>query len=243
MSSLKPSLKLPAGAETRLLRDPARLNIQNILCPVDFSAFSQRALKYAASMARHFGARLFVQHTIFTPPEAYLADIDEAATRESLQAELRRAGVEGRSPTGPGGSDLPEIRLLVTGGSVVKHILRALRKIKSTWWSGSHGRRGFSRVFLGSVAETIVHQASCPVLVISHPEKGFFSESDSPRADSHRHDHRGHRFLSQLGPGAGARAEVGFRVAGQADPVSRGREPAAGNGGPRGSFPGIQPLL
>lgn len=172
------SLELAAGAETHLLRDPARLNIQNILCPVDFSVFSLRALKYAASMARHFGARLFVQHTIFTPPEVYLADIDEAATRESLEAELRRAGVEGRSPTGPVGSDMPEIRLLVTGGSVVKHILESIEKNQvDLVVMGTHGRRGFSRVLLGSVAESIVHQATCPVLVISHPEKGFFSES------------------------------------------------------------------
>src|SRR6266404_5737297 len=88
-------LELAAGVETHLLRDPSGLNVQNILCPVDFSVFSVRALKYAASMARHFHARLFVQHTVYTPPEVNLADFDEAATRESLKAELLHAGVEG----------------------------------------------------------------------------------------------------------------------------------------------------
>jgi nucleotide-binding universal stress UspA family protein len=172
-------LELAAGVETHLLRDPAKLNVQNILCPVDFSVFSQRALKYAASMACHFGARLFVQHTIFIPPEVYLADVDEAATRESLEAELRRAGVQGGIREGQGGFELPEIRLLVTGGSVVGHILESIEKNQiDLVVIGSHGRRGFSRVFLGSVAESIVHRASCPVLVISHPEEGFFSESN-----------------------------------------------------------------
>lgn len=172
------SLELGAGMETHLLRDPARLNIQNILCPVDFSDFSIRALRYATTMARHFGARLFVQHTIFTPPEAYLADLDEAATRESLETELRRAGVEGGIGEGTGASNLPEIRLLVTGGGVVGHILESIEKNHiDLVVMGSHGRRGFSRVLLGSVAEDIVHRAACPVLVISHPEKGFFSES------------------------------------------------------------------
>ena len=171
------SLKIAAGAETRLLRDPARLNIQNILCPVDFSEFSLRALKYAASMARHFDARLFVQHTIFTPPEAYLADIDEVATRESLEAELRRVGFETGIEKGPGGTGLPEIHLLVTGGRIVARILDNIEKNHiDLVVMGSHGRRGFSRVMLGSVTEQIVHQASCPVLVISHPEKGFFSQ-------------------------------------------------------------------
>ena len=172
------SLELAAGVETHLLRDPSRLNVQNILCPVDFSVFSLRALKYAASIARHFGARLFVQHTIFTPPEVYLADIDEVATRESLQAELLRAGVETGVWHVPEGAEIPEIRMLITGGNVVGHILESVEKNHiDLVVIGSHGRRGFSRVFLGSVAESIVHKAACPVLVISHPEKGFFSES------------------------------------------------------------------
>ena len=32
---------------------------------------------------------------------------------------------------------------------------------------GTHGRRGFKRLLLGSVAETVLHEASCPVLTVS----------------------------------------------------------------------------
>jgi nucleotide-binding universal stress UspA family protein len=34
---------------------------------------------------------------------------------------------------------------------------------------GSHGRRGFERFLLGSVAEAVVRQAPCPVLVVKEP--------------------------------------------------------------------------
>src|SRR3989338_1063169 len=39
------------------------LVVKNILCPVDFSVFSLRAFRYAIGIARHFQARLFLQHT------------------------------------------------------------------------------------------------------------------------------------------------------------------------------------
>src|SRR5215475_10745024 len=38
------------------------LKIERILCPVDFSEFSDRACEYAQSFARQYGAKLFVLH-------------------------------------------------------------------------------------------------------------------------------------------------------------------------------------
>src|SRR4051794_26346716 len=38
------------------------LKLSHILCPVDFSEFSVRAFSYAYSLARQYGAQLFVQH-------------------------------------------------------------------------------------------------------------------------------------------------------------------------------------
>ncbi|MFQ5991915.1 MAG: universal stress protein [Nitrospiraceae bacterium] len=31
---------------------------------------------------------------------------------------------------------------------------------------GSHGRKGLSRVFLGSVSHSLVHRVACPILVV-----------------------------------------------------------------------------
>jgi hypothetical protein len=45
---------------------------------------------------------------------------------------------------------------------------------------GTHGRRAFDRLLMGSVAERVVRIASCPVLAVRHPEREFV-EPDSPQ--------------------------------------------------------------
>ncbi len=42
------------------------LKIDRILCPMDFSEFSVRAYDYAQSLAKHYRARLYVEHVV--PP-------------------------------------------------------------------------------------------------------------------------------------------------------------------------------
>ena len=44
-----------------------KLSIDHILCPIDFSEFSRRALRYAVSLSRHFNAKLHVQYTAELP--------------------------------------------------------------------------------------------------------------------------------------------------------------------------------
>lgn len=41
---------------------------------------------------------------------------------------------------------------------------------------GSHGKKGLSRLIMGSVAETVVRKASCPVLIVKDQEKEFIGE-------------------------------------------------------------------
>ena len=44
------------------------LHIAQVLCPVDFSEFSQHALDQAAAIARWYGARLTILHVFLTRP-------------------------------------------------------------------------------------------------------------------------------------------------------------------------------
>ncbi len=41
---------------------------------------------------------------------------------------------------------------------------------------GSHGKKGLSRLIMGSVAETVVRKANCPVLIVKSDEKEFIEE-------------------------------------------------------------------
>jgi nucleotide-binding universal stress UspA family protein len=48
------------------------LSIRNILCPVDFSEFSEKAFDYAQSLAQHYDATLFVAHIVQPLATSYL---------------------------------------------------------------------------------------------------------------------------------------------------------------------------
>ncbi|MBI2816709.1 MAG: universal stress protein [Acidobacteria bacterium] len=179
-----PARQLVGAAEHQLLRDPRRLDIQTILCPVDFSDFSFRALTYAASIGRHFCSRIFVQHTIDLPPKSYLGEIEQVATREVLEAELQRASVPPPQKRGSRAADFPEVHLLVNGGDVVAHILESADRYHADLLvMGTHGHKGFNRFILGSVTERVVRQARCPVLVVSRPERGFVDEEEPEKID------------------------------------------------------------
>jgi nucleotide-binding universal stress UspA family protein len=45
---------------------------------------------------------------------------------------------------------------------------------------GTHGRRGFDRLMLGSVTERVIRKASCPVLTVKEPSQGFISSEKQP---------------------------------------------------------------
>ena len=69
------------------------VNISRILCPIDFSATSRRALQYAVSVAQKFGAELTVLHVLeqVPLPSAYSGrpEVDEIArAEETVRSQL-----------------------------------------------------------------------------------------------------------------------------------------------------------
>jgi nucleotide-binding universal stress UspA family protein len=150
--------------------------IKQILCPVDFSESSARAYDSAQSLARHYQARVFLQHVVDfeLPSYAYYADAvyvieffqkirDDA--RKQLQDFARshtRTGVQ------------PEC--VVHEGGVADSILAfaAAQKVDLIVM-GTHGLKGVDRVALGSVAGKVLRKARCPVLVSRKTGQGGVS--------------------------------------------------------------------
>lgn len=139
-----------------------------VLCPTDFSEFSAAAVTYGAAIAASYGARLRLLHVLTPfPVVAPLVDLPvdsrvwlslEEQGRADLDAEVRRI----RRP----GTDVDtELRQ----GDAVTEVLHA-----ATEWPadlivvGTHGRGGFERLVLGSVAEKILRKAGCAVLAVPH---------------------------------------------------------------------------
>jgi universal stress protein A len=152
-----------------------RLVVRNILCPVDFSEFSKRAIRYASEIAGHFGARLFVQHTVPIPTALIPEGPAVVSTEEMLQMSREEAKKEIHGMISESGGGAKNVLVVVNAGDVKDHIVKTVGEQNiDLVVMGTHGHKGLSRLVLGSVAEHIIHEiVFCPVLVVSRPQAGF----------------------------------------------------------------------
>ena len=142
--------------------------IRTILVPTDFSESAARALSWARMLARALGARIVVLHVLDFPliwmPVGGLGSIPTpvpSAAADQLTAEAR-AILETIA------QDAPEVteRVLRTGHPR-EIILTAARELGAdVIVMGTHGRRGVSDLFIGSVAEHVVRHSLVPVWTI-----------------------------------------------------------------------------
>jgi nucleotide-binding universal stress UspA family protein len=145
--------------------------LRKILVPVDFSPCSLAGVRYAARLAKTTGGTLRFLHVIFPYPHVFAvdrvgADLTPLATTAKTTAReqmkkltgmsfLRNIPCETQIRTGPvideivGESSDPGIDLVVTS---------------------THGRSGFKRAVIGSVAEHVVRYTECPVITV--PSRG-----------------------------------------------------------------------
>ena len=149
------------------------LTIERILCPVDFSEFSDRACDYAHSFARHFGAKLFVLHVAepFVPVDPSSISpslIDQVYAQNIADAEEKVRELAVRQNW----NDV-EHEVVLERGAVADAILRFVEGNNIDLITmGTHGRRGLDRLVLGSVTERILRTARPPVLAVHSLSQG-----------------------------------------------------------------------
>lgn len=145
------------------------MDIKSILVGIDFSAGSRSAFRYAAELARRFGARLVLVHVIDSHDLRLLATAggeDEAKVLARLRHEAG-AGI-GEFVAGEGAADL-EMESLVTSGLPYHQIALKARELAADLIVV--GGTGMSRdrvaeMFFGSTAEKVVRLLPCPVLCV-----------------------------------------------------------------------------
>lgn len=138
-----------------------------ILCPIDFSTSSTQAMRVAVRLAGEYDAALVLAHVWHLPalafagadfyPGAIIADAMGGADA-ALKAAVGEAHKLGaRRVTGAFLDGIPWRSLcdLLEGDPEFELVVM-----------GTHGRTGFRRVLLGSVAEKVVRLAPCSVLVV-----------------------------------------------------------------------------
>jgi nucleotide-binding universal stress UspA family protein len=142
------------------------VEFKQIICPVDFSESSVRALACAAAIARWYDAQLTVLHVVPTFESMQVrGDIVEPIhlvtpmPRDQVLDEMSR--FLNLATLSPRANALAE-----TGDPQATIIDQALSTRADLIVMGTHGRRGFKRLVLGSVAEAVLREAPCPVLTV-----------------------------------------------------------------------------
>jgi len=141
------------------------VEMERIVVPTDFSDGADLALRYARELAAAFGASVDLLHVIEEAAQpAFYAPIVPSRDRlledirEQAEDSMRRALTEGEGP------DVESETHVETGRPAETIREFAERRGADLLVLGSHGRTGFERVMLGSVAEAVVRRSSIPVL-------------------------------------------------------------------------------
>ena len=148
------------------------IQLNRILCPIDFSDCSKRALDHAVAIARWYEAELSVLHVFADRPS-----IDMLPTpviqplRPPVQASLERTQEVARDLHGfirtvtIEGVDVEEA--VQEAPDVAAEILVQARVRKADLLVlGSHGRSGVKRLLLGSVTERVLRTSETPTMVV-----------------------------------------------------------------------------
>jgi nucleotide-binding universal stress UspA family protein len=142
------------------------IDISRILCPVDFSTASRVALDYAVLLARWYEARVTVLYVLepSLSPEGMGIEgtmvVGNPARREAIVTELTRFVQPSTDPRVP-------IDIAVHEGHPVDVITDTATYLAAdVIVMGTHGRRGFRHLLLGSVTEQVLRTARSPVLVV-----------------------------------------------------------------------------
>jgi nucleotide-binding universal stress UspA family protein len=150
---------------------PTDATVRLILHPTDFSRGSWPALGVARALARANRARLILMHvapaevlaggTFYAPPDLRPARDELTKMREQAAEAGLEGSVENRFCQGD-----PATEILLAAEETGCDMIVL----------GSHGRTGFRRLLMGSVAESVIRRAPCLALVVK-------DAPDSPEAD------------------------------------------------------------
>ena len=143
------------------------LPFHTVLCPLDFSEPSYKALDKAVAVASHFQAELVIVHVIApvhqipADPAYVFEGPGDYQQEERVAAEERLTIAAKQLP-----SDIKS-RIIIGSGDAADGIVRlATTAAADLIVIATHGLTGWRHLVFGSVAEKVIRLADRPVLVI-----------------------------------------------------------------------------
>ncbi len=146
-----------------ILGNPVEVSLENILFATDFSASAETAKLYVQALAERYRSGVRLMHVVdlsaaFKAPDAGLSiDVFRRIGGESL-SRLKSELVSER---------IRVETVLCEATDPATEILQAAQEDSADLLViGTRGHKGLARLVLGSTAEQLIHQATCPILTI-----------------------------------------------------------------------------
>lgn len=144
------------------------MKINSILFPTDFSEYNEAALKYASALAAETGAVLHIVHVHdvgeINPAFGEASYMYASSWQEDVNRALQH--LRTINPTRP---NVKYDHTCLTGRPEDEIVTFADENDIDLIVMASHGRTGLQRLLMGSVAESVLRKAPCPVLVVKQP--------------------------------------------------------------------------
>jgi nucleotide-binding universal stress UspA family protein len=144
-------------------------SINRILVPVDFSAHSERAVRYATTLANRFGAQVTLLHVVEDPfvtgawqAETFVPNMPELLNDLVTAAHAQIAELKTRVLA----QGMMVQTDVITGQPAREIVTQAEAGGFDLIVMGTHGRTGLPHAFLGSIAERVVQKSPCAVLTV-----------------------------------------------------------------------------
>jgi nucleotide-binding universal stress UspA family protein len=150
----------------KIKKQPAAISINNVLYATDFSDISESAFPYARAICRRFGSTLHVAHVLSDTSLLLMTGGVDYVTFETLYNDAQTMAQEKLQQVTNRVGDIPN-RGYVRHGQVWTNLSGIVAENRiDVIVVGTHGRTGLGKLLLGSVAEDILRNAPCPVLIV-----------------------------------------------------------------------------
>lgn len=142
---------------------------KTILVPTDFSEFSDRAVRQAADIAEQNNAKVFLLHVVDKLQQCAIDYCIPLETMMRVQSDSEKEASKKMQEEVDKIVKAKKIDVVfdVKSGIPYEEILKEQQERKADLIViASHGRTGLLKSFIGSVAERVMREAKCPVLLV-----------------------------------------------------------------------------
>ena len=142
---------------------------KSILVPTDFSAFSDKAIQQAVDIAEQNKSKLYLLHVVDKLQQCAIDYCIPMETMIKVQSDSEKEAARKMKEEADKILKTKKIAVVfdVKSGTPYEEILKEQQERKADLIViASHGRTGILKTLIGSVAERVMREAKCPVLLV-----------------------------------------------------------------------------